>query len=236
MNVLLVAALVSLADVALGEDVTYGAGVDNCKCLTSFPQDFIASYFSADGVLEFETPDHADSSRSRMQELPSNYGLGCHDWDVSIPTLCVDPETNQPFTGRDLKTWCQESFCFVDPENCDDTDHWPSGFFHGSGLHYSYKTCGSENHFAKSYKALQMEAEELMETIINATKTVDKAVTEVWTHLVTGTAYSDYEHHCARADYVHQRSCGLKQKSYRNNLNYNLFFPDTNLIIFSCAT
>jgi len=42
--------------------------------------------------------------------------------------------------------WCNENWCYVDPDNCD-LDKAPSYFFPGLNLYYSYTTCGSNNYF-----------------------------------------------------------------------------------------
>lgn len=76
---------------------------------------------------------------------PATYGFdGCQAYDQNLPPSC----NKQGFPGN--PDWCFKSFCYVDKDNCKDTDYFPSTYFDNEGLHYSYETCGNENTFLQS--------------------------------------------------------------------------------------
>eukprot|EP00913_Durusdinium_trenchii_P033305 g31180.t1 len=51
--------------------------------------------------------------------------------------------------------WCHQSWCYVDPDNCD-LEKSKSFFFPGAELWYSYETCASRNFF-EIWKLVQLE-------------------------------------------------------------------------------
>ena len=200
-----VATLMSLAQVAWSE-TTYGPGSNGCKCLAEFPAGFEnTGYWTPDGAnLRFED---ATTNPPTTRTLPPHYGLGCHEWDLSIEGLCTDETTGISYTGNNLPAWCSEPFCFVDPESCDFLPY-ESGFFRGSGLYYSYQTCGGENHFAKSWAAANMDTDELLDEIVASVDRVEKSFSQTWQDLVEGTALGDYS--CTGAFFEQQPSCGCE--------------------------
>ncbi|CAB9525071.1 receptor ionotropic, kainate 3 [Seminavis robusta] len=77
------------------------------------------------------------------------YGVNCAPHDLKTP-LCssLDSCTNvEPLPPDCDKSFCQRSFCFVDPLNCS-LYHKPSSIF--PNIHYSYATCGFMDSFTYS--------------------------------------------------------------------------------------
>lgn len=74
------------------------------------------------------------------------YGLSCAPHDLNSP-ICQDVDmctTRIPLPPDCDKSFCQRSFCFVDPKNCS-LYHKPSSVY--PELHYSYATCGHMDSF-----------------------------------------------------------------------------------------
>ena len=71
-------------------------------------------------------------------ELPTDYGHLCKPHDVD-GTYCSGPNSDP---------WCAESWCWVDPDNCDKACVKSSAWFPSAPLNYSYATCGSVDTFS----------------------------------------------------------------------------------------
>ena len=75
---------------------------------------------------------------------PTSYGMdACAAHDLRMHPYCADAAGN-PLPSA--PAWCSDNFCFVDPATCA-LNNDPSSYFAGSGLSYSYATCGSTNSF-----------------------------------------------------------------------------------------
>eukprot|EP00929_Paragymnodinium_shiwhaense_P118156 TRINITY_DN8991_c0_g1_i1.p1 TRINITY_DN8991_c0_g1~~TRINITY_DN8991_c0_g1_i1.p1 ORF type:complete len:651 (-),score=91.24 TRINITY_DN8991_c0_g1_i1:262-2214(-) len=115
----------------------------------------------------------------------SDYGgAGCKTYDNTLEPDCAGP-TGIPILGR--PSWCEDSWCFVDTENCDTgyiDDVLPSYLFPNSGLFYSYKTCGDEQTFAKWSYARNKTAVELKDVTEGYSKDIRDAI-EQHLHLVS---------------------------------------------------
>jgi hypothetical protein len=109
-----------LARVAADGEVT-------CPCLTS-DGGALDPYRTDDGDLVYG--DYV---------YPDDYGIGCELQDENLPPSCLGSD--------DDPAWCEQNFCYVDPDNCDLPLKYLSGYFPESGLYYSYQTCGSEGSF-----------------------------------------------------------------------------------------
>lgn len=100
---------------------------------------------------------------------PTDYGSkGCQTWDFRLSPECAVSQKDLgpvpefckgPYVGREeprctgyfkpkstALPWCGNTWCYVDPNNCD-TQVTPSYYFPNLNLWYSYKTCGVENFF-----------------------------------------------------------------------------------------
>lgn len=113
---------------------------------------------------------------------PTDYGQQrCEVWDQRLQVLCAHYVGPGEGLGGDLsekckglfmarketdckdffepKTislpWCGQSWCYVDPGNCD-LDVAQSYYFPGRGLWYSYQTCASRNFF-EIWNMVQLE-------------------------------------------------------------------------------
>ena len=75
---------------------------------------------------------------------PITYGsTQCLEWDKDLEPFCSDPFGNTP---PNAPAWCQDSFCYVDKDNCDSIVG-KSGMFPNEDLYYSDATCGAESSF-----------------------------------------------------------------------------------------
>ena len=74
--------------------------------------------------------------------LRPHYGSSeCKAWDGDLEPFCADSSGNRLAHAPD---WCEDQFCYVDPNNCDSIMS-RSGMFPDAELFYSYATCGSKN-------------------------------------------------------------------------------------------
>jgi hypothetical protein len=101
------------------------------------------------GVLnEYRNADNTISYRGFT--YPANYGFGqCKQWDVDptpLPPYCGDSQTGALLT--DAPAFCQDSWCYIDPNNCDATLQYVSGVFPDSGLIYSSEACGNNGTYS----------------------------------------------------------------------------------------
>ena len=122
---LLTAALVS-ASSACSSD--YTAGESSCPCRDSVD---LSNFLNSEGTaLRPATNDHV---------LPTDYGLLCGQHDA-WGSYCL---------GSDA-AYCKQTWCWVDPHNCNGSAIKNSTWFPGSYAYYSYATCGSEDSFSES--------------------------------------------------------------------------------------
>ena len=67
-----------------------------------------------------------------MYDAADTFGSYCASWDGDLPGLCDSPAD------------CQHFYCYVDTSNCS-TASYPSSYFQGMDLQYSYLTCGDQD-------------------------------------------------------------------------------------------
>ena len=105
---------------------------------------------------------HVYSAFSPGAVYPPTYGANCDAHDHSLPPYCSEAnrfECDGSGTGC-LPAWCASSWCWVDANNCTTTDFssadniTDSAYFSGSGLVYSYTTCGNPNLWDDFYIAV----------------------------------------------------------------------------------
>ena len=79
----------------------------------------------------------------------------CSPWDQQLSPECVNADSLVPNSGQ--PDWCQSSWCYVDPDNCDrplsrSTMQWPTEVtgLPSDGLSFSYETCGNVNSYSAS--------------------------------------------------------------------------------------
>ena len=96
----------------------------------------------------------------------SHYGVGClRAHDSGTPPYCMGrkedlPSTCSALTSAVVPSWCANTWCWIDPQNCtlasgNDNSGQNSSYFAGSGLVYSYETCGKRDEFTSFYLVLQ---------------------------------------------------------------------------------
>ena len=124
LALLLAAALVS-ASSACSSD--YTAGDSGCPCRDSVD---LSNFFVSNGT--------ALSPSANNYVLSTDYGLSCRQHDAS-GSYC---------SGSDA-AWCTQTWCWVDPHNCNGSAIVNSSWFPGYAT-YSYDTCGSEDHFSET--------------------------------------------------------------------------------------
>jgi len=99
-------------------------------------------------------------------QYPADAGAHCAAWDDGRePLSCLEGGT--PGGGHG---WCAQSWCYVDPCNCDleqkpkATSYLPDGRYQGKPVHFSYSTCGGKDTWSAEQK--------------HEVKAVDKAMCE----------------------------------------------------------
>ena len=99
-----------------------------CPCLSSYP----AIVSPADGVT---------IGGQVYYSYPQTYGLSsCAAHDLNLEPFC---NTGDP---SDTPGWCDDSWCYVDKNNCDKPVT-ESHYFTGVDLYFSYFSCGNQNTF-----------------------------------------------------------------------------------------
>ena len=125
LALLLTAALVS-ASSACSSD--YTAGDSSCPCRDSVD---LSNFLNSEGTaLRPATNDHV---------LPTDYGL-----------LCGQHDAWGSYCSGSAAAYCKQTWCWVDPHNCNGSAIKNSTWFPGSYAYYSYATCGSEDSFSDS--------------------------------------------------------------------------------------
>ena len=115
-----------------------GRGRLDCPCIPLTQTSLTASpLYNADSDCLLVRQPNGDFC------YPLDYGTqGCKAYDEMQAPYCNQDEG---FPGN--PDWCTKTFCYVDPNNCNDTEFYPSSYFANEDLHYSYSTCGDSNTF-----------------------------------------------------------------------------------------
>jgi hypothetical protein len=95
---------------------------------------------------------------------PGDYGSMCKKHLEPGDSSCWDFATGQELSAAERASWCDNSWCYVDPTNCALTGAAESGYgwmttdcdpdvypHEPCPVVYSYETCGSFNLFAPQY-------------------------------------------------------------------------------------
>lgn len=95
---------------------------------------------------------------------PKDYGIGkCIEHDKTLPPDCAYVDGKRSIHAPD---WCDNLWCYVDPDNCLGVDApLLSAYFPKSKTYYSYHTCGNENVFARHQQAAKKTAPELITVV-----------------------------------------------------------------------
>jgi len=86
-----------------------------------------------------------------MVNYQEDYGMSCKVHAEPGNTACsiitnVASTTGRPKAAIDKAAWCDDTWCYVDPCNCNAPDVYSSSYFPLS-MYYSYSTCGSADEF-----------------------------------------------------------------------------------------
>jgi len=117
-----------------------------CPCLTTYPGNITTE---SDGTL-------AVTVSGTVYAYPGSYGLAtCDTHDASNPPYC-DTMTGPQGSFNPLANpgWCSESWCYVDPAQCNVVTSF-SSYLPGHVIQYSYAACSARNAFSSFYNAIQ---------------------------------------------------------------------------------
>ena len=106
--------------------------------------------------------DAADTKRNF--NATTEYGVNCAPHDLYQP-VCSNVEdctTLIPLPADCDKSFCQRSFCFVDPQNCS-LYHKASSLY--PNVHYSYATCGHMDSFTFTERRKSLQDQTLQVAI-----------------------------------------------------------------------
>ena len=115
-----------------------------CPCLTSYNAGII---HNADGTVPVAVSNTNHS-------YPGNYGLErCHTHDAGLAPLCDTTLSSGRFDPFNNPPWCSDSWCYVDPNNCNVATSLSQYLAYDTW--YSYAACGASNAFNEYYMAIQ---------------------------------------------------------------------------------
>ena len=121
-----------------------------CPCLTAYPEGAITTLVGVSpmaNILNFTT------GQIDAYAYPPTYGLAsCDTHDATLPPFCATLDSEEGFDPPANPSWCSDSWCYVDPANCDVANDATS-YFNADVLHYSYAACGTVNQFYAYYVA-----------------------------------------------------------------------------------
>lgn len=102
-----------------------------CPCLSTNAYLYagLDQYRNTDNTLQYQNIAY-----------PSDYGVGCKQHDLTLEPYCSTGDENNP-------AFCEESFCYIDKNNCDLPIKYLSAYFPNSQIYYSYQTCGAKGTF-----------------------------------------------------------------------------------------
>jgi len=132
----------ALAAAVLPAVAAASSGLDSCPCIDDIfahPDLTDINQYRQGSSLVYKPPGSSSS-----YYYPLTYGRSCVPHDVQLPPVC---------TRDSAPRWCQESWCFVDAENCEGTVKSPTKYFPAvEKLYFSYGTCvasGSSNSYTE---------------------------------------------------------------------------------------
>jgi hypothetical protein len=112
----------------------------------------------------------------------ANYGnMQCKPHDQGLEPFC---------DGKFPPSWCFESWCFVDPGNCDKTSV-RSKYFRDEEIYYSYGACGSSNAWDEWYAQGGAESADILGDMIELVEDYVKSNKDAAEASASGTCGSD---------------------------------------------
>ncbi|CAL1169270.1 unnamed protein product [Cladocopium goreaui] len=155
MKSVIAASVIAVTDAIVmhvGESVGYNFGSAKCPCV---------------GLAGLDGTTTVKLDANTSVDYPGSFAAYCRAWDNGRNNVSCK-EGQEP--GKD-KGWCAESWCYVDPCNCeldepatkvpDDGGYMPHSSYQGRGMWYSYKTCGGKDYWMtpEKKKELQVQTE-----------------------------------------------------------------------------
>jgi len=162
----------ALATVQLAQ-AEINSGTPGCPCIEWAGLD---NYIS-EGCINFTPSEGMGTSTEDSFCYPVTYGsTECKVWDESLEPFCADASGN-PLVNA--PAWCLDSFCYVDPNNCDSIIG-KSGMFPNEDLYYSYATCGADSSFENWLESggnnLEAIAKIVEDYVISAVNTIESEI------------------------------------------------------------
>eukprot|EP00438_Fugacium_kawagutii_P012332 Skav221963 [mRNA] locus=scaffold195:741178:742470:- [translate_table: standard] len=129
---LLALTLTPVAAIVMHTSAGYNYGSSKCPCV---------------GFAGLEGKTTVQLNATVAVDYPANFAAYCEAWDNN--------RNNEGQTPGKDHGWCAESWCYVDPCNCDleepatkvpeDGGYMPHASYQGRGMWYSYQTCGGKD-------------------------------------------------------------------------------------------
>ena len=132
-------------------------GDKSCPCLTA-----AAGELAPLDVRDRTNPKLLRDYGAQALEPSSSYGVGCYAHDIETPlcqdNLCSSIKHIVPSPLGCDNSWCQRSWCYVDPKNCS-LSRRSSDVFVYSDRQYSYATCGDMDAFTNIQRFQWLEGQ-----------------------------------------------------------------------------
>ena len=134
-------------------------GDPTCPCLSAQELEDFFSSATRSGLIYHKGFNFSETLGGAID--PAAYGVGCQPHALNA-TVCQS-EACEAFPLAQAKCaenqqWCQRSFCFVDPDNCDLL-HSPSLYYRHR--YYSYATCGFMDYWTASKRVESLRGDTL---------------------------------------------------------------------------
>eukprot|EP00929_Paragymnodinium_shiwhaense_P112605 TRINITY_DN8085_c0_g2_i1.p1 TRINITY_DN8085_c0_g2~~TRINITY_DN8085_c0_g2_i1.p1 ORF type:complete len:635 (+),score=90.21 TRINITY_DN8085_c0_g2_i1:69-1973(+) len=208
------------------------AGHSKCPCLSGVGS-ALDSYKDGNNA-NCATPQSDDGL---THCYPLDYGgAGCKAYEDLLPPSCA---TTAGVKLSDRPAWCDDSWCWVDANNCDADfvdDVLPSVMFPQSGLTYSYGTCGNSQQFAKWQYARNQTASQLKSTTEGYMKeirdTLEQHVQAVATDEASGNCEGRTELACECTS-CEAKTAWVSQATPGEASNFLVDFTKSNTIVKS---
>eukprot|EP00931_Biecheleriopsis_adriatica_P015180 TRINITY_DN11754_c0_g1_i2.p1 TRINITY_DN11754_c0_g1~~TRINITY_DN11754_c0_g1_i2.p1 ORF type:complete len:192 (-),score=16.59 TRINITY_DN11754_c0_g1_i2:21-596(-) len=120
-----------------------------CPCIGAWPDDI--SEFSCSHAHAAGGKCVNITIAGKTWEYQADYGLQCGVHKEPGNPDCWDLETGMERTGSDRKEWCDRSWCYIDPCDCNAWDSVESHYF-PEQTYYSYAACGSADTYSLTHE------------------------------------------------------------------------------------
>ena len=141
------------------------AGMRSCPCIglpdsvltdpRSLPRDCAEPFATTAAVEPFVGAGQCvvvtDGFVPATPLYPGDYGRSCKRQLDPADSDCYNQTTGTILPLKDRADWCDQPWCYIDPDNCDLTDDHTSRYWSSieDNLAYSYSTCGGTDLFTQ---------------------------------------------------------------------------------------